>query len=407
MGRIKMNRDISLSVLVKSFVLILNFAIVWLSARLWGAEGKGAIAIFIANLGMIAIVGNIFTSSSVSYFLSRTKLSKLTTNAYIWVVLVSMIATLLFAGYNVSKTLTIPLFVISTLLGLIAFHSAVFIGDQQIFNYNLIAFLQPLLLLIGILVLYFIAPSLGYYSYFYAQLISLFILLIISVVIRRRRFDKVAFDFDTKVIKDSFHFGWQVELSSLLQFLNYRFSMYALERLSDLGKVGIFSIGVQVMEAIWIFSKSISLVQYSNVLKLGDTLKARKTTEKMSFVSFMISIFCILIAVSLPEYVYTYIFGADFVGLKKVILILSPGTLAIAVSNVFGNYFSAIGKLDVLIYKSAIGLFFTVVLALLLIPKFNIIGAATVNTVSYIVSSLVIMIVYLVHRKKTGLCQRS
>lgn len=153
MGRIKMNRDISLSVLVKSFVLILNFAIVWLSARLWGAEGKGAIAIFIANLGMIAIVGNIFTSSSVSYFLSRTKLSKLTTNAYIWVVLVSMIATLLLAGYNVSKTLTIPLFVISTLLGLVAFHSAVFIGDQQIFNYNLIAFLQPLLLLRGILVL--------------------------------------------------------------------------------------------------------------------------------------------------------------------------------------------------------------------------------------------------------------
>jgi O-antigen/teichoic acid export membrane protein len=173
-----------------------------------------------------------------------------------------------------------------------------------------------------------------------------------------------------------------------------------LERMTGLGEVGVFSIGIQITETIWIFSRSISLVQYSNVLNLGDTIKSRKETEKMSLLSFYISFACILIIILLPANFFTFIFGDEFADVKRVILLLSPGTLAIAASNVFGNYFSAIGKLKILIIKSLVGLIFTIILSYILIPKMQIQGASIVNSISYIVSSVILFgYYYFVHKK--------
>lgn len=401
MGKIELKKDIILSVVVKTLVLLLNFAIVWLTARLWGAEGRGAIAIFIANLGIIAIVCNIFTQSSVSYFFKKVDVGKLASQAYLWVVVASVICSVFCGFFNLPNSLIFLLFIVATLTGFIAFHNALFLGDQQISNYNLILLLQPALLLACIGVFYLFNKDLGYISYFYSQIISLTILFIIVKIITRKKIGKFDYKFDSNVAKNSFNFGWQVELSGLLQFLNYRFSMFILERLTGLGEVGVFSIGIQITEAIWIFSRSISLVQYSNVLNLGDTVESRKETEKMSLLSFYISFACIFIVVLLPSSIFTFIFGDEFANVKQVILLLAPGTLAIAVSNVFGNYFSAIGKLKILIIKSLVGLIFTIVLSYILIPKMQLQGASIVNSISYIVSSLILFGYYFLKHKKT------
>jgi O-antigen/teichoic acid export membrane protein len=80
------------------------------------------------------------------------------------------------------------------------------------------------------------------------------------------------------------------------------------------------------------------------------------------------------------------------------LLLLSPGILAIAVTNVYGNYFSAIGKLKILIIKSAVGVVFTVILSVILIPRLQITGACIVNAVSYIVSSTILVIAFCRHK---------
>ena len=74
-----------------------------------------------------------------------------------------------------------------------------------------------------------------------------------------------------------------------------------------------------------------------------------------------------------------------------MILLLSPGILAMAFSNVLDNYFSAIRHLNVQIIKSAVVLVFTFALSLWLIPKFQIDGACMVNSASYLVSAVVLL----------------
>lgn len=165
------------------------------------------------------------------------------------------------------------------------------------------------------------------------------------------------------------------------------------------GSVGVFSIGVTVAEAIWIVSRSMSMVQFSNVLKQGDTQQSRRETMTLALTSLGVSALCVGVVLLVPQSVFQWVFGSEFGGVKQVLLLLAPGILAIAFSNVIGNYFSAIRNLNILIIKSAAGLAVTLLLAFVFIPMWNIQGACVVNSCSYLVSSVVLLVFFLRKRK--------
>ena len=394
MSSINLKSNIIATILSKSLILLLNFAVVVLTTQLWGADGRGAVAIFVADLSLISIFANIFTGSSVSYFFSRLGTSKLATAAYLWSFLVAAVGALVLL---ISGRLTEApfLFAAASLMGLIAFHNSLFVGDQRISYYNLMTVLQPALLLLCMLVCHYLWPQLGYYCYFFGQTASLLLMLLVCRILRHKMQLRLHWDFDRSSNMQLLSFGWKTELSSLLQFFNYRLTYYLLAYFISRGSVGVFSIGVTIAEAIWIVSRSVSMVQFSNVLKQGNTLQSRKETMSLALVSLGISAACLLVILLLPASLFAFVFGPEFGEVKRVVLLLAPGILAIAFSNVLGNYFSAIRKLNILIFKSLIGLIFTLVLALCLIPKWQIDGACIVNAASYLISSVVLFFYYL------------
>lgn len=388
MSVINLRRNIIQTMAGKLAILLLNFTLVVLSTRLWGTDGRGSIAIFLANLSLIASVTNIFTGSSVSYFLSKYGLSKLILQAYLWVFIVVVLFGAGFRFYDQSAP-AILLFIVANLAGFIAFHSSIFIGSQRIGYYNLITVIQPVFQLSATLLFYYFIEK-SYFAYFYGMILSYTLVFIICRILTGKTQDKVSFQLDKPVIKNTFWYGLQVELSGFLQFFNYRLSYYFLNYFLGTASVGVFSVGVSLSESIWIVSRSISLVQYSNVVKQGDTDDSRKETRTTAKYSLFISLFCLIIAICLPKQLFSYVFGEGFEGVKQVLILLSPGILAMAVSNVYGNYFSAIGKVKILILKSAVGVAVTLGLSFWLIPILQVTGACIVNTGSYIVSSLIL-----------------
>jgi len=386
MSAINLRNNIIQTLAGKSAILLLNFAVVVLSTRLWGTEGRGAIALFMANLALISSVTNIFTGSSVSYFLSKHGLSKLILQAYLWVFAVAVILGIVFHIYD-HATPSVFLFIVAVLVGFTAFHSSVFIGEQRIGYYNLITVVQPVFQ-VGAMLLFYFWIEKSYFAYFYGMILSYLLVFVICKILTGKTHDKISYHTEKSAIKDTFLFGWQIELSNFLQFFNYRLSFYFLAYFLGSASVGVFSIGVAISEAIWVVSRSISLVQYSNVVKQGNTKDSRDETKITAKYSFLISLFCLALVLCLPKQVFSFVFGSGFEGVKQVIALLSPGILAMAISNVYGNYFSAIGKAKILILKAAIGVVFTVGLSFWLIPTLQIQGACIVNASSYIVSSM-------------------
>jgi len=388
MSVINLKKNIMLTIVGKSAILLLNFAVVVLSTRLWGTEGRGAIALFTANLSLISSVTNIFTGSSVSYFFSKSGFSKLVLQAYLWVFAAAVILGIVFRIYDHS-TPSALLFMAAVLIGFTAFHSSVFIGDQQIGYYNLITVIQPVFQIGGLLFFYYWVEK-SYFAYFYGMIASYVFVFVICKILTGKTHAKISYHLDKSTMKNTFLFGWQVELSSFLQFFNYRLSFYFLNYFLGTASLGVFSVGVTLSEAVWIVSRSISLVQYSNVVKQGDTEDSRNETRTTAKYSLFISLLCLVFVLCLPKQVFSFVFGEGFEGVKQVVALLSPGILAIAISNVYGNYFSAIGKVKILILKSAIGVAVTLGLAVWLIPTLQISGACIVNASSYIVSSIIL-----------------
>ncbi|MCC8145241.1 MAG: polysaccharide biosynthesis C-terminal domain-containing protein [Bacteroidales bacterium] len=382
----------------KSLILLLSFGMVVFTTRFFGAEGRGFIALFAANVNFILIVSSIFSGSSVSYYLSKVGFPRLYTHATLWILLVSFIGV--FISFLLEgESLSFFLFFISVLLGFLTFHFYFFIASQKIAWYNLASILQPLLHLVCMLGLYYtIIPNIN--AYFYGQLISLLILVLFVRILSYRLGNKVKAEWDTSVFKDTFKFGFQVELSSLFQFLNYRLPYYFLQWFAGTASVGVFSIGVTLTESLWIISRSISMVQYSKMLEDNDMAVSWKETLNASKISLYFTIIALLIVFFIPDNLFALIFGNEFAGVKTIMIWMSPGILAVAVSNVYGHYFSAFGKVRILILKSVIGVVVTVILSFWLIPQYFIVGASVSTSLAHIASSGVLFYCFFRKRKR-------
>ena len=80
---------------------------------------------------------------------------------------------------------------------------------------------------------------------------------------------------------------------------------------------------------------------------------------------------------------------------------LSPGILCISFSTVISHYFSGLGKLKFIAGCNFMGFVFAIVLAPILMPKYNLTGAAIAANVGYFISSLGLFFGFAVRNKLT------
>lgn len=370
-------------------ILILNFGLVIYSTNMWGSDGKGIISIVIANITIISFITNIFSGSSVTYFASKQKTEQILLYGYIWSLIVGVLVPLALSLFQDSEY-TFYLVGLSVLSAFLTTNINLFVGQRNIKMFNLYTILQQALHVIFLALLIYGFNYLSVTTYFIAQMWCLGVLFLVSSyqVLKKCQFSKIRFS--GKIQKLIFSYGWKTQLSSFIQFLNYRLSFYFLEFYKGIASVGIFSIGVAFSEAIWTVSRSLSVVLYSDVVNSNnenEILIKAKTSLKISF---LITLGFIIFVVLLPSQFYTFIFGKDFSQTKKIILLLSPGILSIAVSNIIGFYFAGINKLRILNVKSIIGLIFTLIASVFVIPKWGIVGACIVTSISYCLSSSVL-----------------
>ena len=394
----KERKDTVLTLFSRAAIVLITFAITIFILQFWGAEGKGFQAIFIANLGLIAIVTNVFTNSSISYFVRKVGASKLYAWACIWTFISSSIGAVA-CYYFDNHSFALFLFVTSLLTGYLAFHNALYIGMQKIKYYNLLTILQPLFVLIFMVLLYKVKET-TYFDYFYAYILSLIVVIIFTTFLTRKTVGKIKLELDFAVTKQSFRYGFQSELSNFFQYLTYRLSYYFIVYYLSETSLGVFAVGVSISEAIWNISRSVSMVQYSKVIKEGNTPNARKGVVSASLFSFVFSLLGIGIILLLPKSVFAFVFTAECADVKQIILLLSPGILAIAFSSVYAHFFAAIGKMKILVLKSAIGALLTLTLLIFLLPLWKMNGACITTSIVHFVCSAILVICFFILKKK-------
>lgn len=390
------NRTIT-TIATKFAILLANFLIVVVSAHLWGTSGRGEIALVIANISIINILSNIFCGNTITYHASRENRDMLFLTALTGSLLISLSGSLLFSlaiGFSYFR----DLFIISFLNSLTATFSMYWLGVRNVKWYNILTLLNPVLVLFYILVFYYIFNLTTIKACFLAYYSGLGTLLIFAILRFRRetpfRLPSVSLNDIRKIVR----YGFPNEASYFIQFLNYRLSYFFIAKWLGLSQLGIFSIAVSCAEAVWIVSKSMSVIHFSNVVNTSDQKISIAETRTYAALSFRVSLLFMVLLIIMPKALFEYAFGPTFGGVKTYLIYLMPGILAIAVSNLYGHYFAGVGNLKILIKKSAIGLIAISVLLFLLTKRYYLNGICFSLNVSYLLSSLYL---YLKFRNET------
>ena len=158
--------------------------------------------------------------------------------------------------------------------------------------------------------------------------------------------------------------------------------------------LGVFSLGVQLSEGLWLISKSMATVQYARISNSSDAEYSKQLTIRFLKISFLATLIALIPLVLLPVNFYRFIFGHEFGNVRYVIIFMSIGIIAVSVNSMFSHFFSGTGKPYINTIGSSIGFVFTLILGLLLIPAYGIYGAALTASISYIASLLFQLIAF-------------
>ena len=371
-------------------ILILSFGLVIFSTNMWGSEGKGTISIVIANVALVSFFSSIFSGSSTSYFARKFKVEQVLVYSYLWSFIVGTAVPLIFSFAAIQNEFLYYLIGISVLSSLLSTNISLFIGTQNIRFFNIYTVLQQLVHVLFIAILIYIVKLKDVSVYFLAQIFCLAFLFLTSFFLILKKCKLSEFSFSKSVFLNMFEYGWKTQLSAFIQFLNYRLSFYFLEYFEGIAAVGIFSIGITFSEAIWTITRSIAVVLYSDVVNSESREESIVKTKSSLKLSFSLMLIFVLGIIIIPAFIYTEIFGNEFSETKQIMLLLAPGILAIAVSDMIGYYFSGIKELKILNIKSIVGLLITVGFSFFAIPKWGIWGACFVTTFSYVVSAAIL-----------------
>ncbi len=274
----------------------------------------------------------------------------------------------------------------------------ILIGKERIKQSNILKLISPTASILYIIIFIFLNQFTSITDYINSLLIGYFLSLVCGIYLLRDEYKELQFNrfFNLNMFKTLFSLGFIKQLGNLSQQLNARMSFYLIALYSSSQALGVFSNGISLTESTLLFSSSLALVQYSRLSNSKDEGYSKSITLLLTKAIVILSFLALLILSLLPESFYTFVFGAEFSQVKQIIQLLFLGVLLLNATTTFTQYFASKGNFHIATIASTIGLIPTLVLGLLLIPRYGITGAAISTSLSY---TIIFLIEYYYFRK--------
>lgn len=392
-----MNSKIIVTFLARFGSAVAAFAIAIILSQFLGTEGKGKAALLILNISFINLFTNIMGGAALVYLAPRFHTFTLVLVSYIWVPLTASILGLIYylSGYTFTS-LDIHTFILATILGWFNTNTNLLLGKQKTHIFNILSVIQVFITLGYLLVAFY--GSIGqqqYSDYITALYIGYGISFLVSFLYANKEFtSNYTITSLKEVLRRFIWHGGYIQLANLGQLLIYRASFYMIGYFHDLSPLGIYSNAIAIAESIWIVSRSISTIQYSEIANEKDINISKQNTTKLRKTNLLISIGLVAVVCFLPDSFYTYLFGRNFTGLQQIIWALAPGIVAFSYANLNSHFFSGIGKNHINTIISFTGFGLTAIIGIVLIPSYSSIGAAITASLVYIITATIGEVVF-------------
>jgi len=199
--------------------------------------------------------------------------------------------------------------------------------------------------------------------------------------------------FDIVVVRELARFGLQSYLANFASFLNYRLNGLIINAFLSVASLGYYSIAVAMSEAMWLLANGVSTVVFPRVAS-SERAEADRLTAIVARNTLLATALGCLAMLFLGRWLVQTIFTARMLPAVTPLWLLLPGTVALSFGKVASSYFSGIGKPIYGAYVAPINLVITVLLDLVLIPRFGIEGAAAASSIIYTIGSAVALAIF-------------
>jgi O-antigen/teichoic acid export membrane protein len=380
----------------KFFSAVFNFLILLVTANYMGTQGRGEISILIASLTILLLFTNFVGGNTLTYLAPRKPVSTLLLISYCWTILISALAFFcLYLTKSFAFSTCIHISVLSILFSATSIHSSILVGKEQIETANKIGLTQVIVhfFLLSISLIFFDQKNISifiyslYFSYSLALLWSAWSI---------REFVKPALYANWgKTLLLALGLGTTAQLANIFQFLNYRLDIYLLNAYDNLSNLGIYTSAVAIAESVLLLGGSFALVQFSKIANTENEPESRNLSIRLTRYSVLLSIIAYLPLFIFPDEFYNFLLGKDFHNIRMLLLAIAPGIIFLGSSVTISHYFAGTGKYKINALASFCGLLVTLILGIIFIPKYGIIAAAFVSSISYTISTLVLIIFFL------------
>lgn len=373
-----------------------SFAMVVLSAHYIGVKGVGEISLILLGVTLIHLVSNCVGGPALVYLLPRHQLIHLLLPSVIWTGLCSIGGSFLLSLLHLLPVgYTVDLLIISFLVAINSMNLNILLGMKRIKWFNIIGTLQVVITLLVLLIEFVWLHHISIRIYLFAYYIGLVTSLVMSTLMVLPYLKPVTLSFPRQVLLDLIKYSPIMQVSTFSQMLNYRLSYYFIEFFYGTAVLGVFSVATQVAESVWIIGRGFATVHYTHVANQGDTMASRMLTRKLMKIVGVITLLLLVVMVFLPGTVYELLFGSGFSSARSIVILLAPGMLFTSISMILSHYFSGIGRPIKCMIGSLLGLGITLLLGVLLIPRFGVQGAAVTTSVSYLAGLAYLMCAFL------------
>ncbi len=390
-----MFRNILSTTLVKVTNTLVAFVILMINARTLGAENLGTIGLILLAITIILLLNNLIGGAGLVFLIPRFSLRHITRISWLWSAIASVIGILIFKLLKVEPAdYATDIFFLSLIMGLNFVNQNILVGKSNIRFFNLISFIQYMMMIILMVILFYVLKKPSIANYLLTLYVSWGLNLLLGTIkiLGMLRTHQVT---DTQgLFKALLRYGFFVQIANLTQFFNYRLTYYFVESYLGRASLGIFEIGNKFADGIWLFGKSISLVQYSWISNATQDDDPVLLTVRLFKFTSLLTLLLVGGMLLLPEQFYLALFGHQYAGLYHVLLLLSPGIVFIASSMILAHHFAGTGKHYINTICSLIGLGAVVLLCLILVPSYGLAGAALAASITYCISLVYNLIIF-------------
>jgi len=266
-------------------------------------------------------------------------------------------------------------------------------GVERFGLFNLRRLLTPLLTLIGI------ALAVGVLGQGLKGAVIVQAAVVVTttawlVIVFNKRIAPLTLGFHKELARNSLTYGIKAYVQNLAIHLLYRADLYLLALFRSAEEVACYAIAMSLVRVIWYVPDSVGLVLFPRLARMTSGNGWRFTAVVCRW-TLLITAGAALALAAVGGLLVPSLYGTAYSGAVRPMLILLPGAVVITVYKVVVRDFISRDSQKVPILTAVLGLAVNVVLNLVLIPKLGTAGSALAATLSYSITTGVLVLAFI------------